>query len=147
MKIKNIVLTLILVTGSTGIFANGNEVINRHAVTSLQREFANAENIQWTEAGPLTKATFSHNGEVLFAYYSENGERVALGRNIRPNQLPINLLSTIKTSYKQSWITDAFEVTKDNETAYYVTIENADKHIILKSVSLDEWMIFKTTYK
>jgi hypothetical protein len=56
-------------------------------------------------------------------------------------------MSGIKTSYKEFWITDVFELSKADEEAYYITIENADYKTILKSTNSRDWMIYKTTSK
>lgn len=146
MKLRNILFTLLLATVFNNVLA-ADEDINKNTLNNFRKEFANAENIKWTVTGPLTKATFTLNGQEMYAYFSDRGERIALARNIQLTQLPIGLMSDIKGSYKQYWITEAFELSKQNETAYYVAVENADRKVLLKSVGFAGWEIFSVTSK
>jgi hypothetical protein len=57
-------------------------------------------------------------------------------------QLPISLQTSLKKQCGDLWISDLFEVANDQGTSYYVTLENADTKIVLKSSGSD-W----TTYQ
>lgn len=87
------------------------------------------------------------NGQVMFAYYNNSGEMLAITRNIVSSQLPISLFSELKQDYAQYWITDLFEMVNGNETSYYVTVENADAVVVLKSVDGLHWDLFRKEKK
>jgi hypothetical protein len=82
----------------------------------------------------------------MSAFYSTNGELLAVTRNIVSSQLPVNLLISLKKYYSTSWITDLFEFNGDNQDCYYITLENADTKTTLRSNG-DSWEIYSTTKK
>ncbi len=79
----------------------------------------------------------------MFAYYKPNGEHMALTRNIESNQLPINLSAALKDKFDEYWLTDLFEVSAEEENAYYATISNATHVVVLKSQGTNGWVVFK----
>jgi len=52
----------------------------------------------------------------------------------------------VKRNYSDFWISDLFEVNSNGETNYYITLENADKKITLRS-SDNEWNQFSKSPK
>ena len=83
----------------------------------------------------------------MFAYYSnENGQLLAVARNILSDQLPISLMTSFKKDYSGYWISDLFEMAADGQTSYYATIQNAEETLILKSSGF-EWSVYKTEKK
>jgi hypothetical protein len=142
-------IATVLMMGVSAFAANKNDdgVTNEHAVRAFKKDFATASNIVWEQKENFAKATFSLNGQVLFAYYNNNGELQAVVRNIKSDQLPINLLATLKRDYTDCWITDLFEVASDDQTNYYVTLETGEKKIVLKSQGSDGWGVFSKEKK
>jgi hypothetical protein len=127
---------------------NDNGTINQVVVKSFNREFTNARNICWEQRkGGVVKVTFTMGEDVLFAYYNDNGDLRAIVRNILSDQLPINLLTDLKNEYGGFWISDLFEIASDDQTSYYVTIENADKTIVLKSEGTNGWNVYSKQRK
>ena len=147
MKKSILSLALMLMIGLSSTFANNLEGANQKVISSFKKDFANAKDVKWEKSKEYVKASFSLNGQILFAYYSEEGEMLAMTRNILSNQLPINLLSELKKEYSSFWITDLFEMASGNETAYYVTLENAEYVIVLKSTDASNWEQFKKERK
>ena len=143
----------VLMMGAGAFAANGTTnnndegVANEMAVRSFKKDFANARNIVWEQKENYTKATFSLNGQILFAYYNNNGDLQAVVRNITSDQLPINLLTSLKNNYGESWITDLFEIASGDETTYYVTLETSEKKIVLKSNGTDGWEVYSKERK
>jgi hypothetical protein len=87
------------------------------------------------------------NEKVFIAYYTEEGEKLALVRNISRLDLPLSLQENLKDSYSQYWITDLFEMNGRDESAYYITIENADVKLTLKSFGMSGWGVYKKSIK
>jgi hypothetical protein len=81
MKKTILGLALSLLIG-TASFANNDETINQKAEQSFKKEFVQAKDVSWQKSGDLVKATFTLNDRVLFAYYNETGDLVAITRNI-----------------------------------------------------------------
>ncbi len=129
-------------------FANGNdEVIGQKTLSAFKSDFTNASHTTWEQKAGFIKATFSLNGQVLCAYYNNDGELQAVVRNIISDQLPLNLLASLKKDYADYWITDLFEISAGSETSYYVTLENSDKKIVLKSDGASYWNVFSKEKK
>ena len=97
MKQVFLSIATVLMMGVSAFAANKNDdgVVNQQAVRALKKDFATASNIVWEQKDNFTKATFSLNGQVLFAYYNSNGELQAVVRNIVSDQLPISLLASL----------------------------------------------------
>lgn len=147
MKKRILSLALLLMIGFTSTFANNVEEVNSKAVNAFKRDFAEAKDVKWENGKSFAKATFQLNGQVMFAYYNVSGEMLAITRNIVSSQLPIGLFNELKQDYSQFWITDLFEMVSGNETNYYVTIENADAVIVLKSIDGIHWDSFRREKK
>ncbi len=147
MKKGILSLALMLMIGITSTFAKNYEGVNQRVISSFQREFTNAKDVKWESSKEFAKATFSLNGQIMFAYYSEEGQLLAMTRNIQSSQLPINLLNNLKKDYNSFWITDLFEMASGNETAYYVTLESSDSMVVLKSTDSMNWEVFKKEKK
>jgi hypothetical protein len=146
---KKIVLSIatMLMMGAGAFAANNDEVVNQQALRAFRNEFTAASNVSWEVKNGYSRATFSLNGQVLFAYYGTNGELQAVVRNIVSDQLPITLLTELKKDYSDYWISDLFEMATDNQTTYYITLENGDKKIVLKSEGTNFWSVFSKTRK
>jgi hypothetical protein len=148
MKKKILSLAVILTLGLTSAFANTNDDINQRAIASFKKDFVTARNVSWQQEKTYTKATFTLNDQVMFAYYSnENTELLAVVRNLLSEQLPINLFISLQKEYKTYWITDIFEAATQDHTSYYVTLENSEETIVLSANGSNEWTIYNKTKK
>ena len=147
---KKILLSIatVLMLGASA-FASGNNdgATNQTALRNFKRDFGTATNISWEQKDALTKATFTLNGMIMFAYYNNNGDLQAVVRNITSDQLPINLLASLRNEYTDSWITDLFEMASNNETTYYVTLETSEKKIVLRSSGSGAWEVYSKQRK
>lgn len=144
---KKIILSIatVLMMSAGAFAANTNkndDNVNQQTIASFKKDFASASDIMWEQKVGYSKATFSLNGEILFAYYDNDGQLTAVVRNITSEQLPINLLTSMKKDYDGFWISDLFEVASGDQTTYYVTLENSDKKIVLRSRGADSWDVF-----
>ena len=136
-----------LTMGLTSAFANNEETISQRAMSSFKKEFTQAQDVKWESTKDFVKATFKMNDQVMFAYYSPMGDLMAVTRNIVSGQLPINLLSDLKKNYSAYWITDLFEVSSSSDASYYVTLQDADSRVVLKSNGISAWELFKKEKK
>ena len=108
---------------------------------SFQNTFRNADEVNWTESKYFFKAEFLFNGQYVSAFFTKGGYLIATAKNLVFSELPLGLQINFKESYNDFWITDLFEMTKDGETTYYITVENADQKTVLQS-SLNNWSVF-----
>lgn len=144
---KTILCAAMVLMMGLSAFANKEDGVNQKAVTAFTRDFSSARNAVWQQTNEYAKVTFSMNDQVLFAFYNSNGDLQAVVRNILSNQLPLTLLSDLKREYSGFWISDLFEMASDDQTTYYVSLENADKTLVLKSSGTGSWSVYSKTRK
>ena len=143
---KSFLFAAALTLATTFSFANTTNNPNGETKTSFRQDFKNAQLMSTEEHTNFTKLTFTTNGVIMSAFYSTTGELLAVTRNIVSSQLPLKLLTNLKKYYSTSWITDLFEFNGDNQDAYYITLENADSKVTLRSNG-DNWELYTTTKK
>jgi hypothetical protein len=68
-------------------------------------------------------------------------------RNIVSTELPVALLTGIKADYKDYWITACHVDSKKSRAEYFITVENADQTVQLKSSGKSSWEVVSTTVK
>ena len=134
-------LTIALTTA----FANDSDRNAQKAKESFNSSFSSSKAVIWQTEKDFVKATFTMNNQVMYAYYNDNGELMAVTRNILSDQLPISLMTDLKKNYSNHWISDLFEMAADGQTSYYITLENADETLILKSSDFNSWSVYKKT--
>ena len=139
-------LALVL-TLSTSFAFTGEEAVNKKALNGFKSEFAGATDAAWTTGSNFYKVAFTLNDQKLFAYYNAEGEFMAVTRFISSFQLPLNLQTSLKKSYNNYWISDLFEMASNEGTNYYVTFENADTKIVLKSIDGSSWSLYQKSKK
>jgi hypothetical protein len=123
---------LLLTLGVTTSFA-ANTTGNDEATASFHKDFKQAELLSTDAGKDYTKITFRMNGAILYAFYNDNGDLLAVTHNITSSQLPINLLLQIKHNYAGYWISDLFELDASGNSNYYITLENAGVKVTLRS--------------
>jgi hypothetical protein len=141
-----IAVALLLTVGVTSSFATPTDKTDV-LKASFKKDFQKAELMGIEANNNYNKLTFKMNDMVLYAFYSDNGELLAVTRNIKSSQLPIQLLLDLKRDYANYWITDLFEFNGDGTNSYYVTLENADTSITLRANSSDEWQLYSKRNK
>jgi len=139
-------LTLAIAISTLSVFAN-EENVSPKVLNAFTTDFQTAKEIEWTAAANYYMATFVYNDKHLFAYYDKDGGLMGLTRYLSPSDLSMNLQMGLKKNYSDYWVSDLFEVAKNDSTTYYVTVENADSKIILKSSDSNSWNVFEKIKK
>ncbi len=137
---------LFLTVGITSAFAAPTDELNSTLKTAFQKDFRKAELISSEITKDFTRLTLKINGTVLFAYYTDNGDLLAVVHNITANQLPLHLLLKVRNDYGKFWISDLFEYNANGASTYYITLENADYKITLRS-SDGDWDVYNKVVK
>jgi len=145
MTMKKMIVTLAIVMSTFGAFA-GEEVTPK-VLNAFKTEFSDASHVKWLSGENYYKASFMHNSRYFFAYYNAIGELLALKRFISPLDLPLSLQKDLKENYKSYWVSDLMEVAKDNSTTYYITLENANAKLVLKTEDTHGWSFYKRVKK
>jgi hypothetical protein len=145
---KLITIGSLVLMGFSSSFANGGkDGLSKDVNYSFQHEFANSKMISWVNSNGYIKVTFSQDGVILYAYFDQNAELLAVSRNILSNQLPISLMLNLKKDYRAYWITDLFQIDSHGDQAYYASMENADYRIVIRSTDGFSWQIFSREKK
>lgn len=144
---KRLLVTLtILLSISLSSFATPDEKISSAVLNAFNTTFKNAAHVEWTIGDNFYRADFQLNGQYVNAFYSVNGEMMALTKKISSVQLPVALQTSLKEETKGSWISDLFEMATEEGTFYFVTLENADQKQVLKSEG-NTWTSYKKYQK
>jgi len=136
-----------VLTVSTSFAFTGERTVNNRATTAFKTEFAGATNAVWTAVSDYYKVDFTMGNQQLVAFYNAAGDFIAVTRYISSFNLPLFLQKSLKKSYGNYWITDLFEMANQEGTSYYVTLETADKKIVLKSVDGASWLVYQKIQK
>jgi hypothetical protein len=147
MKKSILIWAVLLFTATSFSYANPADEVNNSVKTSFKKDFGNPDEVKWENQKGFLIATFSLNGKITYAYYSKSGNLIAVTRNILSSQLPIRQLLSLEKNYKGYWITDLFEIDANQETSYFITLENADYKLVLKSDDVEGWNEYKKEKK
>ena len=145
MKPLLIALTFLVTLFTQPTFATERDVTPT-VLKSFHTTFSSAKDVEWSTGDNYFKAQFDLSGQVVSAYYSTDGNLLAVTRNITTHQLPLSLQTTLKKGHEGAWVTDLFEMSNDEGTSYYVTLETADSKVVLKSNS-NGWNAYSKTKK
>lgn len=145
---KKIILSVALMVsvGIASVFAETPEV-NSKVLATFKNQFPSASESEWSIGNDYYKVSFIYNDNYVNAYYSTEGDFLATIRHISSVNLPMMLQTSLKNDYAHFWISDLYELAKYDGSSYYVTIENADQKIVLKSVNGGSWTVYKKTGK
>lgn len=146
MKFLLVTLTVLLSVFNTKSYATDVNV-SQVVIESFKNSFESATEVKWSYSDNLYKADFAYHGQYIAAYFDVQGEMVAATRNIASSQLPIGLQTNLKKDYQGFWISNLFELSDASGTTYYVTLENADNKIVLKSEGSVDWSTFQKQKK
>jgi hypothetical protein len=143
---KKMMLTLAIAISTLSAFAV-EEKVSPKVLDAFKNEFNTAKEVEWTVGNTYYMATFTYNDKYVFAYYTVNGILLGLSHYISPAELPMALQNNLKKNYNDYWVSDLFEVAKNGKTEYYVTLENADRKIVLQSSGSNEWEEYRKVRK
>ena len=143
---KKIIITLAIAISTLSAFASEVNVSSR-VLNSFKTEFSAAKDVKWTSGNNFYKASFLFNNQYVFAFYNLDGELLGMTRYISSLDMPISLQTSLKKSYADYWISDLFEVSNHDGTNYYITVENADSKVILKSLDGNDWSVYQKLTK
>ena len=143
---KIITILALVLTVSTSFAFTGRESVSSQALNTFNSEYIGATDATWTINKDFYQVAFTMDGQKLFAYYNKAGEFMAVTHNISSEQLATGLKKGLKKLMGNYWITDLFEITDNDQTSWYVTIESADQKIVLKSNG-GKWRVYQTIEK
>ena len=144
---KKLALLIAIVVTTQLSFANDAPATASPVVKTFNRNFYSATEVEWQHAEAYEKVSFLLDKQFMNAYYSPDGELIAVTRNIISDQLPLKLLLELKKNYSGLWISELIEVVNGSKDDYYITLENADEKLILKSKVNKSWKLYQKIVK
>lgn len=137
---KKFLFTLTLFCSLFTATALANEVkVNPQVMGTFNTTFSNAENVKWALVKNLYQAQFTIDNEQYSAYFDNEGKMLVLARFITPNQLPASLKLSLNNEAQDGVISFVFELTDEEGTHYYATIQKGDKKEMLRSSGSKNW--------
>lgn len=136
---KKIIISLVIVfTVAASAFA-GDEQIDQKVSKAFQKEFSAAQNALWSVINNVYKVTFSYYDRSISAYYDKKGHLLGVTKYMLSTELPYYLQRELKEYYNNYWVANLFELSNENGTTYYVTLQNAEGKIVLSSGGQNSW--------
>jgi hypothetical protein len=143
---KKMILTVVIAAMSLCAFASEVEVTPK-VLNAFNQEFVAARDVEWSLGTDYYKASFIYQDKYVFAYYSTDGLLMGVTRYLSPANLPLSLQKNLKENYNEYWISDLMEVSKEEGSSYFVTLENKDTKLVLKSTDINGWGFYKKVKK
>ncbi|MGB4775262.1 MAG: hypothetical protein WBP45_08820 [Daejeonella sp.] len=143
---KLLIATGLALTTALSSFAAplGPTGIDASILSSFSGKFLSAENVQWVQRPDYTEAKFTWQNQLMQAFYSTEGEIIAVSRKIKYENLPLTALMAIEERYAGYTNDETIEMNSTEDgLRYYVSIKNQSKKIILKITPQGELSIFK----
>jgi hypothetical protein len=140
-----ITLVTILVLGVVTSQASEGDRTTSALQASLQKTFAGAKILKWSELGSsdLLYASVLYNNERMNAYFDAHGNLVASGRFIKPESLPLIVSKSLNEKYTGASIIDVVEYIEKDGTSYLVTIHSNAKELVVHAFTDGSSYVFK----
>ena len=140
---KNLLAVCLGMILTLSAFANTTSPDNK-ALQHFKETFKGAEDVSWVSLGDFEEVMFTWSGENMAVFYTQDGQYVATTRKIDFDALPLNAIVTIKKNYSGYTVTETAEVDhKEEGFGYYVSLDNGETKIILRTSSEGDISLFK----
>lgn len=143
---KKIIIIIAFVSAFMPALANSENPVTPQVLQAFQKQFTGASQVNWIESSEGFKAQFEWNQQYISAIFDSTGVLHGIERNILSTQLPFSLGKSLKEKYKFFWISGLVEFSSKGKTFYYVTVEDANTRIVLKSFK-NSWIIVSNILK
>jgi hypothetical protein len=144
---KTILIGALILSTAWASFAGDGTGPGKKFTSSFNKVFSGAKEVSWQKNQDYVIATFYIQGQVMTAYYTKDAALAAVSHNMLSDQLPACLLTSLKMNLNDHWVTSLYQEVKDGSSHYYVTLENAEEMVVLKSLNNAHWVIENRTEK
>ena len=143
MKKAILALSMFLTIGLTAALAYEETKVDPKVLSAFQKDFSFAENVKWEITTGLSQVRFSIYDQSLIAWYNAEAELISTARNILYKQLPLSVIKSLEEKYSEADFTSMQEITKGNETNYFIQVESKEKKLLLKANSSGSLSVVK----
>jgi hypothetical protein len=144
---KKILIAMTLFFALTANAFAGEDEVKKEVLDAFNATFTTARDVTWIAGNKHYKAAFQYYGMQMFAYYSTSGKLIGVTRHMSSTELPLFLLHSLKENYSNYWITNVVEESNKNGFSFYITLEDAQTRIILKSKHGSAWTVYSEQQK
>jgi len=145
-KILTLITALTLII-SVSYASTTDRHVPANVASTFHSDFSFASNVNWELFNGYYKASFNEHGITLYAFYTAEGDFMGMAIYMLSDGLPASLKNQIKENYSGYWITDLFHFSVNNTPGYFVTLENADRKIMLKAEQNKGWSFYSEVKK
>lgn len=143
MKKAILALSLFLTIGLTAALAYEETKVDPKVLSAFQKDFSFAKNVKWEVKTGISQVRFSIYDQSIIAWYNAEAELVSTARNILYNQLPLSVIKSLEEKYGEADFTSMQEITRGNETNYFIQVETKEKKLLLKAYSSGSLSVVK----
>jgi hypothetical protein len=148
MKKKILILTVSLILMLSASYAKSSALpVPKYLTTVFANDFSHARDIKWESYNGYYKASFDDMGKTAYAFYTADAEFMGIATHLSADRLPVALRSMLNETYKGYWITDLYQFTISTIPGFLITIENADRKIMLKAEAGECWSVYSEVKK
>ncbi|MFA6334790.1 MAG: PepSY-like domain-containing protein [Bacteroidales bacterium] len=100
---------------------------------AFQKDYPNVKKVDWSMENGDFEAEFTLNGAEASANYDKAGLKKQFEIEIKTDQLPVSVLSYVKSNYAGYKLTEAAKITNDNnETIFEAEVSKGGKSLDLQ---------------
>jgi len=108
--------------------------------SKFKKQYGNLANVSWSiiddqSEEQITIATFTEDGEEKEVYYYEDGEILGIGKNIRRDLLPENVVRSLNARFTSGIIQTAYEFKERSSSPRYFVRLITPKHTMIVSAN------------
>ncbi len=115
----------------------------------FKKQYGNSADVSWSVVDDLsdvhiTIATFNEDGEQKEVYYFDDGEVLGIGKTIRRDLLPENVVKSINTRFTSGVIQTAYEFKeRSSATKYFVRLVTPKHTMIVSATEFGETRVYQ----
>jgi hypothetical protein len=138
---KLIILTCLFATLS--VAASSPPEVTEKVLKAFNETFMKATDVVWHETQNYYEASFKQSEIISRAIYDADGNLLRTTRYYSEENLPINILTKVKSKYEGKTIFGVTELTSAEEVSYYITLEDAKNWYIVKADNMGSMELSK----
>ena len=130
---KKILFAVLLSLGTLSLFAANGPGVDEKILASFNKAFKNAEEVSWTEMSDSYQVSFKQNAISSKITYDKQGNILKTLRYYYEDQLPLMILSKVKTKFAGKKIHGVVEMSSEAGTIYHITLEDENSWTEVKA--------------
>lgn len=148
MKKLLVTVAVAVMVGITS-FAADNKKVNQRVLAAFEKEFTTATNVSWEvlKNEDIAHASFVYANEVMEAYFTSEGELIAVARYLSQDRLPLLVSKTLQTQYGKYQFKSASEYMAADATSYIVTLDSEKQTVVVRIYNNGSSEVMKKTKK